>query len=654
MRWIVRVVMVLVLLVLVGAGALFLIPTEKIASLATQEFTRLTGRDLRIEGSVRPTIWPVLGVTTGPVTVSNADWSVEGPMLTAEGLAVSVDLTSLMSGEVRITEIRAESPKILLERAKDGQENWVFGGDSGGEVTAQTPGVGTPFTLDQARVTGGKLVFLDHKSGTRKELGDLDLTFRLPSFTGRADVDLSGQMNGQDFALTAAIDRFKDFIDGELIGLKADLTAGGAQLDFNGDASLSGPEAKGQINADLGNLAAISALAGASAPALPKGLGANSVAVTGDVTLTAKGSVHLRGATLTLDGTALSVEADLTPGEDRPRLAAKVSAGALDMRGLTGGGSGGDSGGTSDWSEATMDLSGLGALDAEIALTADSLDLGLIKAAPLRLGVTIDRARMVTELRKVGAYGGSITGNFVINARKGLSMGGDLAFSGMDLQPLLTDFAGVTRLTGQGDLAVKFVGSGRSMAAIMNSLDGGGRVSLGAGEIQGLDIEGMITNLDPSYVGSGKKTVYDNLTASFTLTEGDLRNDDLVLNSPYLRAEGKGRIGLGRRDLDYRIKATALRADDGTGGVGVPVVIRGPWADPSYALDLESLAQEKLDEELKKLEVEAKAKLQEELERVTGGQVQPGETVEDAAKRLGEDVIEDEARKALERILNGG
>jgi AsmA protein len=301
-----------------------------------------------------------------------------------------------------------------------------------------------------------------------------------------------------------------------------------------------------------------------------------------------------------------------------------------------------------------MDLSGLGALDAEVSITADSLDLGLIKAAPVRLEVMIDRARMVTELRKVGAYGGTIGGNFVINARKGLSMGGDLALDGMDLQPLLSDFADVTRLTGKGDLAVKFVGSGGSMAAIMNSLNGDGRIALGAGEIQGLDIEGMITNLDPAYVGSGRKTVYDNLTASFTLSEGNLLNEDLALNSPYLLAEGKGRIGLGGRDLDYRIKATALRAADGTGGVGVPVVIRGPWSDPSYALDLESLAQERMDEELAKLEDEANAKLKAELERISGGQVQTGESLEDAANRLGTDVIEDEAAKMLEKLLGGG
>ena len=86
-------------------------------------------------GSVRPSIWPQLGVKTGPVSLSNADWSDQGPMLQAEGLAISVDLAALIGGEVKITGIEAIAPRILLERSAKGQENWVFGGSNGGDVT---------------------------------------------------------------------------------------------------------------------------------------------------------------------------------------------------------------------------------------------------------------------------------------------------------------------------------------------------------------------------------------------------------------------------------------------------------------------------------------------------------------------------------------
>ncbi len=86
MRWLVRVLGAVLLLVLVGLGLLALIPTERIAARAAAEFERLTGRALVFEGEVSPRFWPVLGVTTGPVTIANADWSTEGPMFRAESL----------------------------------------------------------------------------------------------------------------------------------------------------------------------------------------------------------------------------------------------------------------------------------------------------------------------------------------------------------------------------------------------------------------------------------------------------------------------------------------------------------------------------------------------------------------------------------------
>ena len=93
MRWIVRSVVALVLalvtLAVLAAGALFLIPSERIAGLVVGQFKTLTGRELVIEGSVRPTVWPVLGVKTGKVSISNADWSDLGPMFQAEALEIA-------------------------------------------------------------------------------------------------------------------------------------------------------------------------------------------------------------------------------------------------------------------------------------------------------------------------------------------------------------------------------------------------------------------------------------------------------------------------------------------------------------------------------------------------------------------------------------
>ena len=85
MRWIIRVAMALVVFAAILIAAVFLIPAEKVAGLAAREFSKITGRELVISGSVRPSFYPVLGVKTGPVSVANADWSTEGPLLALVG-----------------------------------------------------------------------------------------------------------------------------------------------------------------------------------------------------------------------------------------------------------------------------------------------------------------------------------------------------------------------------------------------------------------------------------------------------------------------------------------------------------------------------------------------------------------------------------------
>lgn len=659
MRWIGRSLMALVVLALLAVGALFLIPAERIAGLVVGQFNTLTGRQLVIEGAIRPTIWPVLGVKTGKVSISNADWSDQGPMFQAEALEIAVDLGSLFGGQARINAVTAVGPVLVLERAKDGRENWIFGGESGGTVSAATPGVGSDFTLDKALISNGRVMFLDHKTGTQIDLAALDLETAIADFDGPVRVQMSAQKAGEPFTLDLTLGAFRDFLDGKLGPVEAVFAAGQATGSFTGQAGWNPMAAKGRLDADLGTLAEVARLMGAAPPALPQGLGAGGVSVKGDVTLTEKGSVHLRGGTVVLDDTVLAVDADLTQGEARPKLAAKVVAGALTLVSAgTGGGAGGGMQ-AEGWPKSQIDVSGLSALDADISLTADGIDLGVVRLGTTALKLTIDRARAVFDLARVQAYGGTISGQFVVNGRKGLSVGGDLAFVGMDLQNLLRDFAGYERLVGTGDLRLKFLGSGASVDAIMQGLEGSGTLALGRGEILGLDIGGMIRTLDTSYVGEGQKTIFDSLNASFTIAGGVLQNDDLVMAAPFARVSGEGKLGLGARTINYRLRA---EADLGEQSLTAPILIKGPWADPKISLDLEALAREKLDLEKAKLEAEArvkaleaetKAKAKAKLEKELGVVQGEGETLEEAIKRRANEAVTDEAAKVLEGLLNG-
>ncbi|OOY32710.1 AsmA family protein [Thioclava sp. F36-6] len=657
MRWLFRALALVVLIALSLGGALLLIPSKKIAQIAEARFEAATGRKMTLSGSVHATIWPQLGVRTGPVEIANADWSKDGPMLSAKGLQIGVDPSALIGGEVRVSKVDVLSPNILLERRKDGTGNWeVTPPDAATSTQTARPGTGegggmTAFSLDKAEISDGSVRWIDHASGQRIALTGLDASLALPSFDGPASLDLTGQVEGKALKVNGTLESFASFLAGDPAPTDLALTLDASSIGFKGTFGTAPLAAKGALTASVKDPTALAAIFGQTARDLPKGLGRDTITAKGDVTLGADGAMQLRGGKLTLDGNALSVAGDLSFAKGKLRIDAQIDAGALDLSALTGasgkagagGSSSGSGSGASGWSTTPIDASGLRALDGKIALDAGSIDFGTAKLGPTKAQITIDNGRAVADLREVSAYGGSVTGQVVANARSGFSASADLVAKGVSMQPLLSDLADYTRLDAKADLAVKLLASGNSEAALARSLSGSGNVAFGKGALEGLDLVGMLRTLDLNYVGEGAKTIFDQITASFTIANGVLSNDDLALKAPLLSAAGKGRVDIGAQSLDYTVTPTALSKADGTGGVKVPLSITGPWAKPKFGLDMKALSGDKVDAAKQDL----KAKAEAEIAKKLGITPQEGQSTEDAAKQK----LKEEAAKGLLKLF---
>ncbi|MFV2053540.1 AsmA family protein [Aliiroseovarius sp. YM-037] len=651
MRFLVRFVVFLLVLAIVGVGALMLIPGDRIAKIAERQFEEATGRAVTIGGDVRATIYPQLGVQLEGIEVANADWSDSGPMVTAESVSVGVAMMPLLTGEVRIKRVEVVGPVVQLEVAENGRTNWDFdtGTAPATEVGADEASGSIPeFSLDNGMVRGGSVRYRNRATGYDVALSDMDLDLSLPEFAGPAELSLSAIINGTVQTIKADVARFDTFLSGAVTGLSADLGVGGSKVEIAGRGGYAPTVFEGNVTADLSDMSALFATLGQTAPDLPEGLG-RQASMSGQLTYTAEGVAYLREGKLTLDQNTLTGEADVDMSGERPRVNAQFTADKLDFSSLAAGDdgdSGGNAGAAGDgWSTDRIDASALSSFDGQIAFRANAIDLGTLKLGPTRALATNDRSRIVFDLREVNAYEGVVTGQFVMNNRSGLSVGGNLRASEMAMQPLLTDLSGYERLIGTADMELEFLGVGNSVDAIMKSLSGKGAFLLGAGELRGLDLVGMLRNLDASYEGEGSKTIFESIGATFDMAGGVLSNDDLSFRSPLVTATGAGTVGIGERTLNYRVVPVALQGDDGSGGFSVPVLITGTWADPKFRPDLQSLIDRELADEREALEERLRQEAQERL----GVEVQEGEDVEDALKRR----LEEEAAEGLRRLLGG-
>jgi len=661
MRWLLRLVGLVVVLALVAVVSIMMLPGDRIARIAADQISSLTGRNVTMEGDTTVSFYPVLGISTGQVTVANAPWSEAGPMFTAQRLKIGVEPVALFGGDIRITGLEAVSPKILLERAANGAVNWEIGVEgvapSGQEDSTAAPSNPLALTLDRALISDADLTYVDHGTGERIAMPGMDFDLRWPKYEGTATFDATLRPAGQPVQVSGHLDKVGNFIAGGVSALETTVAAPGGHVTFSGRAGVQ-PQVAGRVSADLDSTARFMSSLGVAAPEIPTGLGRALGAET-DVTFTQDMRLTLRDTTLTLDGNRLTGAADVDLDGDKPRFNAQLNAGALDLSGLAAddgaaGASGDQGGASSGWPKTPIDAGALALADGEIALVADSVDLGDFKIGKTRSLMTLTRSRMVFELRELQAYDGTITGQFVMNNRSGLSVGGDMAARGINLETFLSDAIDVSRFAAKADGDLDFLGVGNSLHAIMNSLSGSGTIKTGRGVISGIDLDRLMRSGD----GTGGTTVFDSLGASFTMKNGNLRNDDLLMTLPLAKAEGEGRIGLGAQDIDYLITPVLLEGENRR-GLAIPVRIRGPWANPRITPDLEKAIDLNLKEEKEKLEQrvreerkELEAKAEEEvnraLEKELGVTREEGQSVEDAVKDRAEDALKEELFKLFD------
>lgn len=646
---------VLVALV-IALGALFFLPGERIARIAAERIGAMTGREVTMEGDTSISFYPVLGISTGRTTIANADWGAGGPMLSAESLKVGVDPVALIRGEVRITGLEVAGPSIVIERAEDGRGNWEIGVDGvassgqeaaapGGEVQSRP----LALTLDRARITDASVLYIDHASGARQQMTGMDLDLSWPSYAGEGTVEAVLRPAGQDVRLSGRIATLGPFLEGAASPVNLTVSTDGGSLGLKGRASTA-PQFGGKLDADIDDTARLLAALGLPAATPPEGLG-RAIEATAQLDLTEDLRLSLRDLALGLGGNDLTGAADVTFGNPRPRVTAQLKTGALDLSSLTaaqdgdGAGGGNDGAGSADtgWSTAPIDAGALGLADADVSLSADSMNLGRFTFGAARIRLTIDRARAVARLEELQGYGGRLTGQVVANNRSGLSVGGDLTARGIDMERLLTDAADITRFATTGTASLDFLGVGQSVDTIMHSLSGNLSLATGQGVISGFDLDRLMRTGD----GSGGTTVFDELTASFAIADGNMRGDDLKMSMPLATATGEGRIGLGPRDIDYLFTPVLLQGESRR-GLAIPVRIRGPWADPTIRPDLDEAIDLNLGEEREKLEKKARDKVDDEIdkfvEKELGVTRKEGQSVEDAIKddvkkRAGEELL---------------
>jgi AsmA protein len=504
----------------------------------------------------------------------------------------------------------------------------------------------TDLAIGAVSVRNGTVRYQDARSASDETIVavDLDLTG-----TSLAQVLLAkggGKWRGDEVAVDARLASPAALFEGRSTRLAAVLKSVRGEARYEGSITLagSGPQADGALSITAPSARSLADWVGGGLPPMGR-LG--PVSLNGEVKFAAN-TVQFSRAVLQLDGAKVEGDIALDVGGQRPQWRgdlsmtgfdadailrdrataaapsrARAAAAAPAVAGPAAGGSRGltiedllrrDSGeapttagrnadarsSRAGWSIEPLSGSPLGDADAEARLSLNSVRIQ---------GMTIDGTvvRLVLRNRVLSVnfedlrlYGGRGRGVVTIDASQPNlpQVGLNVSVDGVAGLPLLTDAGGFDWLDGKAHLQLALGGQGGNEKAIVESLNGRMDVAFTDGAVLGVDVGKTIRGLTEGRFNGierrqGEKTPFDELAASFRITNGVAETRDLRLNGPDVRMNGAGTSDLGKRQLDFSLKPRlAPVAGKPDSGIEIPLRLTGSWDAPRLSPDIDAVLKD--------------------------------------------------------------
>jgi len=654
----------LVTLGLVLAVALYLIisfdPNNYRAEISARVQAE-TGRSLTLQDDIELQLFPWIGLKLGTTRLSGpANFSAPS-FITVRSARIRVKLLPLLQQRLEVDTITLEGLEVNLLTTTDGRNNWDFAPDSA-ETPAYTeagstsqPSATPPATAQtRLRINGldirdATLIWEDAASQTRLSLEQLTLSsgpIDLADPDSAIAIDAAFQLSGKPLPEQALAIKLGSRITldtrQQTVKLaRLQLQAGELQLAGNIDASGldSTPGFSGKLELVPFNPRPLMQQFGMTVPATRDPTALTSVAASLQFAGDGK-HLEIRELSVQLDETLLEGQLAAT---FEPVLASTftLALGKLDidryLPPATGPTSTADNTrSANDPAPATFDLplEWLRTLNLQGQTRIDT-----IKAANLRasnIATTISARDGLIRLHPLQAdlYQGHTEGTLQLDARpQKPRFLIQQKLAGFQAEPFLRDLLDSARVAGRTDMHLDLSGQGNSLDELTHSLNGKADFRFNDGAVKGLNIADMIrrtqAKLDkrPVPEATTQQTDFTSLSASITINNGVVNNQDLSAQAPFLRISGSGKADLVKEHLDYRLRAKVVEDTQGQGGADlaslrgteIPIRIRGPLTDPSIKLDsavikdkLRRQAGESIKKEIQEKGDDIKSQLQEQ------------------------------------------
>ncbi|MGZ8417296.1 MAG: AsmA family protein [Methyloceanibacter sp.] len=562
----------LITLLIVGLAVMprLVADSTQLSSRVTDALSAWSGGEVRLTGPLRVHYFPDVSIKSG-FELTNASRLPLVKSISAKDAKVSIDLAELMFGRIRIDALRLLKPEITLKDVP----SLVTGPDQ--TLQGRVANLLKDAPIGVLRLRDGTLYF-PTATGT-EAIKKIDARFDASSGTGAMSSLGSFALRDETVGFALDCGAPVEMEGGIRVPVNLTFTSKPLAAKLAGTASFAnGFQLDGDLRADMENARRFFRWAGIP---LPPGRSLNK--------LTAAGTAHWNGTTLTFDDGTFSLDGNAAVGllavtpAPRPRIDATLDFDRLAIDPYFGGT---EAPPPPAAQAAVIEGALLKYFDADLRISAAEITAPMITLGRGGFTISTRNGVLASEVGELELCGGEASG------RVGIDMSQEVAKASLTASLVdvpvdnCLDAAFLVPLKGNTSLKAEMSGEGRSYAELIQALAGTLTVNADAGAIP-LDLARLLmapTPLDGDGWSRNSVTLFDSLNADCRLGGGHIWCDMFNMQTRRGMIAGSGNVDLAQATLDWNLfvasNAQPLKASQLSAETPPRLSITGALAQP--------------------------------------------------------------------------
>ncbi len=246
-----------------------------------------------------------------------------------------------------------------------------------------------------------------------------------------------------------------------------------------------------------------------------------------------------------------------------------------------------------------------------------NMQVNKIKMSNINAKVNAKQGLIIIDPANAQLYSGNYKGRITIDAKQAtptMNMRHELA--GIRSEGLLFDLFQDKYVSGGTRLITELSSRGNSIDALLKNLNGTTSLGLSDGTIRDSNLAEKVSlavkAFEKKEMQDGKSVVkFTGLSGDFKTTNGVFATDNLSMESPYFNIKGTGTANVASQQLDMKLRIGPNNPDPKR-PLFAPLRITGTFSNPKFSLDMADLVKALAAQDLEKIKLQAKEKLEEE------------------------------------------